>query len=259
MSAISDPPTPSLRLMLVDDHEIVREGLRTLLEQEEDLEVVGEAEDGESAVRMAAERHPDVVLMDVMMPGMGGIEATRRLLALASPPRVLMLTSLADEAAIREAVAAGAMGYLMKDVSRVELVRAVRDAARDRPTLHPEAQRILMKRPEKSPLDDLTPREREEMLLRVAQEALANAQKHAAARAVSVRLAALEGEVVLTVRDDGRGFDARSAVRAEGAQARADGGMGLASMRDRIRGLFGKLIVESAPGHGTTVEARLPR
>ena len=76
------PPTQSLRLMLVDDHEIVREGLRTLLEQEEDLEVVGEAEDGESAVRMAAERHPDVVLMDVMMPGMGGIEATRRLLAL---------------------------------------------------------------------------------------------------------------------------------------------------------------------------------
>ena len=75
-------PARSLRLMLVDDHEIVREGLRTLLEQEEDLEVVGEAEDGESAVRMAAERHPDVVLMDVMMPGMGGIEATRRLLAL---------------------------------------------------------------------------------------------------------------------------------------------------------------------------------
>lgn len=102
-------------------------------------------------------------------------------------------------------------------------------------------------------------REREEMLLRVAQEALANAQKHAAARSVSVRLAALEGEVVLTVRDDGCGFDARSAVRAEGAQARADGGMGLASMRDRIRSLFGSLIVESAPGHGTTVEARLPR
>ena len=84
MSTHSDTPAPPLRLMLVDDHEIVREGLRTLLEQEEDLEVVGEAEDGESAVRMAAERHPDVVLMDVMMPGMGGIEATRRLLAL--PP-----------------------------------------------------------------------------------------------------------------------------------------------------------------------------
>ena len=182
-------PTSSLRLMLVDDHEIVREGLRTLLEQEEDLEVVGEAEDGESAVRMAAERHPDVVLMDVMMPGMGGIEATRRLLALPSPPappRVLMLTSLADEAAIREAVAAGAMGYLMKDVSRVELVRAVRDAARDRPTLHPEAQRILMKRPEKSPLDDLTPRERS--VLDLVAEGKSNRQ-------IANRLGLTEGTV----------------------------------------------------------------
>ncbi len=175
--------------MLVDDHEIVREGLRTLLEQEEDLEVVGEAEDGESAVRLAAERHPDVVLMDVMMPGMGGIEATRRLLALPSPPappRVLMLTSLAEEAAIREAVAAGAMGYLMKDVSRAELVRAVRDAARDRPTLHPEAQRILMKRPEKSPLDDLTPRERS--VLDLVAEGKSNRQ-------IANRLGLTEGTV----------------------------------------------------------------
>ncbi len=155
-----EPLLSPLRLLLVDDHAIVREGLRTLLEQEEDLAVVGEAEDGEAALRLAAVCHPDVVLMDVIMPGMGGIEATRRLLALPQPPRVLMLTSLAEEGAIREAVAAGAMGYLMKDVSRAELVRALRDAARDRPTLHPEAQRILMKRPDKTPLDGLTPRER---------------------------------------------------------------------------------------------------
>lgn len=186
---MSDTATPPLRLMLVDDHEIVREGLRTLLEQEEGIEVVGEAEDGESAVRLAAERRPDVVLMDVMMPGMGGIEATRRLLALPSPPappRVLMLTSLADEAAIREAVAAGAMGYLMKDVSRLELVRAVRDAARDRPTLHPEAQRILMRRPEKSPLDDLTPRERS--VLDLVAEGKSNRQ-------IANRLGLTEGTV----------------------------------------------------------------
>ena len=105
----------------------------------------------------------------------------------------------------------------------------------------------------------LSSREREEMLLRVAQEALANVVKHAAAHEVSVRVAALAGEVVLTVQDNGRGFDARSAVRAGAARSRPDGGMGLASMRDRIRGQFGQLIVESAPGLGTTVEARLPR
>lgn len=189
MPVLPDTPNPPIRLMLVDDHEIVREGLRTLLDQEEDLAVVGEAEDGEAAVRLAAELHPDVVLMDVMMPGMGGIEATRRLLALPAPPhppRILMLTSLAEEGAIREAVAAGAMGYLMKDVSKVELVRAVRDAARDRPTLHPEAQRILMKRPEKTPLDDLTPRERS--VLDLVAEGKSNRQ-------IANRLGLTEGTV----------------------------------------------------------------
>jgi two-component system NarL family sensor kinase len=102
-------------------------------------------------------------------------------------------------------------------------------------------------------------REREEMLLRVAQEALANVVKHAAARRVSVRVAAMDSEVVLSVQDDGRGFDARHAVRDEAARGRAEGGMGLASMRDRLRAQFGRLTVESAPGLGTTVEARLPR
>ncbi|MEO8275114.1 MAG: GAF domain-containing sensor histidine kinase [Thermoanaerobaculia bacterium] len=102
-------------------------------------------------------------------------------------------------------------------------------------------------------------REREEMLLRVAQEALANAVKHAQAREVRLRLVALEGEVLLAVQDDGCGFDARLAVRDETVRARSEGGMGLRSMRDRIRALFGQLTVESAPGFGTTVEARLPR
>ncbi|MGE0640104.1 MAG: response regulator [Thermoanaerobaculia bacterium] len=149
----------AVRLLLVDDHEIVREGLRTLLEQEDGIEVVGEGEDGEQAIRLARSLEPDVVLMDVLMPGIGGIEATRRLAELPAPPRVLVLTSVAEESAIREAIAAGALGYLMKDVSRHDLVRAIRDAARNRPTLDPEAQRVLMRKPEPSPLAGLTPRE----------------------------------------------------------------------------------------------------
>ena len=149
----------AVRLLLVDDHEIVREGLRTLLEQEEGIEVVGEGEDGEQAIRLAATLLPDVVLMDVLMPGIGGIEATRRLAELPSSPRVLVLTSVAEESAIREAIAAGALGYLMKDVSRYDLVRAIRDAAKNRPTFDPEALRVLMRKPEPSPLADLTPRE----------------------------------------------------------------------------------------------------
>lgn len=99
-------------------------------------------------------------------------------------------------------------------------------------------------------------REREEMLLRVAQEALANVAKHASASEVSVGLATLAEEVRLTVRDNGRGFDARRSVRATD---RREGGLGLASMRDRIRAMSGRLVVESAPGLGTTVEAGLPR
>ena len=149
----------SLKLLLVDDHEIVREGLRTLLEQEDGIEVVGEAEDGDQAVRLAEKLRPEVVLMDVLMPGVGGVEATRRMAALAHPPRVLMLTSSAEDGAIRESMAAGALGYLMKDVSRADLVRAIRDAARGRPTLDAEAQKVLLRRPEPSPLEELTPRE----------------------------------------------------------------------------------------------------
>lgn len=149
----------TLRLLLVDDHEIVREGLRTLLEQEEGIEVVGEAEDGDQAVRLAEKLRPEVVLMDVLMPGVGGVEATRRMAALAHPPHVLMLTSSADDGAIRESMAAGALGYLMKDVSKSDLVRAIRDASRGRPTLDAEAQKVLLRRPEPSPLEGLTPRE----------------------------------------------------------------------------------------------------
>ncbi len=153
-------PRPPIRVLLVDDHAIVREGLRMLLEQEEDLEVVAEAGDGEEAIRLAAVHRPDLVLMDVFMPELDGVEAARRILAAPDPPRILMLSSLSEEGAVRGAIEAGALGYLLKDVSQETLVRALRDAVEDRPTLHPDAQRILMRKPRPTPLDQLTPRER---------------------------------------------------------------------------------------------------
>jgi DNA-binding NarL/FixJ family response regulator len=180
----NDPVT--VRVLLVDDHAIVREGLRALLEEEGGFAVAGEAADGERAVAAARELAPDVVLMDLLMPGVDGLEALRRIRAADPEARVLVLTSAQDDRAVREAIDAGAVGFLFKDVSRRDLVRAVRDAAAGRPTLHPEAQRVLMKRPERSPLDELTPRER--TVLELIAQGRSNRQ-------IALRLELTEGTV----------------------------------------------------------------
>ena len=157
---MSDP----VRVLLAGDHEVVREGLRAILgEAAGEVLVVGEAANGEQAVRLAATLRPDVVLMDLLMPGMDGIEATRQLRERVPLTRVIILTSSADDARVREAVRAGAIGYLMKDVRKAQLVDAIQAAARGLPTLHPEAQRRLMREvaepPARSPFAALTPRE----------------------------------------------------------------------------------------------------
>jgi len=105
-----------IRLLLVDDHAIVREGLRTLLGEVPDLDLAGEAADGPSAVAMAAVLQPDVILLDLMLPGMNGIEVARRILAQQPACRIIMLTSFADDQNVLEAIQAGAAGYLLKDV-----------------------------------------------------------------------------------------------------------------------------------------------
>jgi DNA-binding NarL/FixJ family response regulator len=134
-----------IRILLVDDHEIVREGLQTLLGEEEDFEVVGVAADGAAAVGLVQKHRPDVVLMDLVMPGMDGIETTRRILKAAPATRVLVLTTFAEDQHVRAAIQAGAIGYLLKDVLKPDLLRALREAAAGRPTLHPEAQQYLMR------------------------------------------------------------------------------------------------------------------
>lgn len=118
-----------IRVLVVDDQAIVRDGLVTVLGLADDVEVVGEAADGEQAVRLAADTHPDVVLMDLRMPVLDGAGATARILADAPGTRVLVLTTFADDASIAGALAAGALGYLTKDAGRRELLAAVRAAA----------------------------------------------------------------------------------------------------------------------------------
>ncbi len=116
----------SLRVLIVDDHEVVRAGLRTLLGLEDDLEVVGEAASGEAALAQARSLRPDVVLLDVVMEGLGGVETCRALRSLPAAPRVLMLTSYSDDDAVLSSILAGASGYLLKNTGRAELLRAIR-------------------------------------------------------------------------------------------------------------------------------------
>jgi NarL family two-component system response regulator LiaR len=149
--------------MLVDDHQMVRNGLGTFLLVHDDLELVGEAGDGEQALAIFERVRPDVVLMDLKMPRMDGVEATRALLARDPELRVIALTSFKEEQLIQAALDAGAIGYLLKDVDADDLAGAIRAAYRGEPTLAPEAAWMLFKARRRGPElgDDLTERERE--------------------------------------------------------------------------------------------------
>lgn len=151
------------RVLIADDHAVVRQGLRTFLEVQDDIEVVGEAADGEEAVALAQTLAPDVVVMDLVMPRVDGIEAIRRLRALDPQAKVIVLTSFADDEKVFAAVRAGAAGYLLKDVRPSELGEAIRTVSRGEALLHPAVAAKLMQefahdeRP--PPAGVLTPRE----------------------------------------------------------------------------------------------------
>ena len=158
-----------MRVLLVDDHALVRGGLRAVLATTADCAVVGEASTGEDAVALAPELRPDVVVMDLSMPGAGGVEATRQVRALLPDVRVLVLTTFSDDHRVRAALAAGATGYLLKDASPDEVVAAVRAAGRDETPIDPRVARALL--PGAAPADpapDLPPRERD-VLVRLAR------------------------------------------------------------------------------------------
>lgn len=135
----------SVKVMIVDDHAIVREGLAMLLSEEADVEVVGEARDGVDALTRIGHIQPDVVLMDLAMPEMDGITATTQIREKHPDCQVLVLTSFAEDQRVPDAIQAGAVGYLLKDVLKADLLRAIHAAARGEPTLHPEAQRQLIR------------------------------------------------------------------------------------------------------------------
>jgi NarL family two-component system response regulator LiaR len=162
-------PTP-IRIMIVDDHLMVRDGLRVFLSNYDDLEVVAEAEDGAQAIELCAEARPDVVLMDLLMPTLDGPTATARMRKAHPQVQVIALTSFVEEDLIRRAIQAGAVGYLLKDVNPGKLAEAIRAAHRGQPTIDSAAARVLA-RAAGQPLPlgtDLTPREREILTLLVA-------------------------------------------------------------------------------------------
>jgi DNA-binding NarL/FixJ family response regulator len=151
-----------IRLLIADDHSVVRTGLRHLVATFDDVELVGAAADGEEAVALCADHDPDVVLMDLEMPVLDGIEATRRIVEAQPRVAVVVLTSFSDREQILRALDAGAVGYLLKDAEPAELERAVRAAARGEAPLDPRAGRALLQdRASGSPLDGLSERERE--------------------------------------------------------------------------------------------------
>lgn len=166
--------TATIRVLLVDDHPLVRAGLAGLIAATDDLRVVGEAADGQSAVERARELSPDVVLMDISMPGTDGIESTRMLFDDGYAGAVVMLTSFSDQTRVVDALAAGAVGYLLKDSEPEEVLAAVRAAASGHAPLDPRVAGALLPTRRNAPGADLSARERE--VLTLVAEGLANKQ-----------------------------------------------------------------------------------
>ena len=166
-----------IRILITDDHAVVREGLRTLIGTEPGMEVIGEAADGIEAVQMACELKPDVILMDMVMPRMGGLEAIQKIKEQCPEAQLLVLTSFSDDETVFPAIKAGALGYLLKNTSPDRLLSAIRDVNQGNPSMSPDIANKLMSElqrksnlpPTKDPLTD-----REMDVLKLIAEGMAN-------------------------------------------------------------------------------------
>ena len=195
MSNTDQSPEKKIRVLVVDDHSVVRQGLRMFLLVQPDMEMVGEAQNGREAVALVDQLAPDVVLMDLLMPQMNGIEATTAIKAAHPETQVLVLTTFLEDTRVAEAIQAGAVGFLLKEVEVEDLVRAVRGAARGEPQLHPDAARMLMglaTRPKATPEPPALLTERERDVIALLAEGQSNKQ---IARTLSISETTVKGHV----------------------------------------------------------------
>jgi len=171
--------TEAIRVLIADDHAVVREGLRTLIGAQSEMELVGEAVDGVEAVQKVRSLKPDVILLDLVMPRMGGLEAIEEIKRDDPETRILVLTSFAEDDKVFPAIKSGALGYLLKDATPQELLQAIRDVHRGEPTMHPSIARKLMRELQRPPEPSRTPTEeplteREVEVLRLVAQGFPN-------------------------------------------------------------------------------------
>jgi two-component system, NarL family, response regulator DevR len=212
----------TLRVMLVDDHEIVRQGLRALLEAEDDIEVVAEAENGPSAVPLAIAHQPDVVVMDVRMPGGSGVEACRAIRAERPDAQVIMLTSFSDDEALFNSIMAGAAGYVLKQIRGHDLLDAILTVGSGRSLLDPDVTQRVLERLRKAKFDEKDPKlarlsPQEERILGMIGEGLTNreiaARIHLSDKTVKNYVSAILQKLDVARRAEAASYIAR--VRAE--------------------------------------------